>query len=44
MKFLIHWCTDIYAVNKLLLDNPDARIIDILTYGNRTSGTSKSVY
>ena len=34
---------EVYAVNKLLLDNPDAKISDILIYVNRTLGTSKPV-
>ena len=34
---------EIYAVNKLLLDNPNARIEDIVVYVNRTLGTSKPV-
>jgi len=34
---------EVYAVNKLLLDNPNARIEDICVYVNRTLGTSKPV-
>ena len=34
---------EIYAVNKLLLDNPNAQIGDIAIYVNRTLGTSKPV-
>ena len=34
---------EIYAVNKLLLDNPDVKISDIAIYVNRTLGTSKPV-
>ncbi len=34
---------EIYAVNKLLLDNPDAELSDIAIYVNRTLGTSKPV-
>ena len=34
---------EVYAVNKLLLDNPDAKISDILIYVNRTLGVSKPV-
>ena len=32
-----------YAVNKLLLDNPNAQIGDIAIYVNRTLGTSKPI-
>lgn len=34
---------EVYAVNKLLLDNPNAKISDIAVYVNRTLGTSKPV-
>ena len=34
---------EVYAVNKLLLDNPSARIEDICVYVNKTLGTSKPV-
>ena len=34
---------EIYVVNKLLLDNPNAQISDIAIYVNRTLGTSKPV-
>ena len=34
---------EVYAVHKLLLAIPDAGIIDILIYGNSTSGMSKPV-
>lgn len=34
---------EIYAVNKALLDNPNATMNDILVYVNRTLGTSKPV-
>lgn len=34
---------EIYAANKLLLDNPNAELSDIAIYVNRTLGTSKPV-
>ena len=34
---------EVYAVNELLLDNPNARIEDIAVYVNRTLGPSKPV-
>ena len=34
---------EIYAENKLLLDNPNADLSDIVVYVNRTLGSSKPV-
>ena len=34
---------EVYAVNKLLLDNPNVQLSDIAVYVNRTLGTSKPV-
>ena len=34
---------EIYAVNKALLDDPNATVDDLLVYVNRTLGTSKPV-
>ena len=34
---------EIYAINKLLLDNPNAQVGDIAIYVNRTLGTSKPI-
>lgn len=48
LSYIEHTCgmgshAEIYAVNKALLDNPEARIQDLLVYVNRTLGTSKPV-